>query len=321
VNQPCRVRFRVRIAKPLNTADLVRIVNIFGREVRVSSELKSQPLSKTVWLVFEAQGFPDKQEASKFAQILPTVVELASLCTRNGIDVGENCATSRMNEGFARSMNLLEPHERLLPNIHGVMIIPDDNASRFPFGEVQGDSLADPEYFLGAVAEGGSEPEVGSAELRNAIHLLNLGLINPDPIGQIALALSAVEALGQSERWAEAQISLLEQLAISAGESSSCSDEEGAEVAEALRRSLHRIGLRQGVLRILRKLEISHLRNEWDRVYKLRSGIFHGTRPLSRDEVIQLAHDAISLCGAIVLALAKSEGVRVPSIAALNFPL
>jgi uncharacterized protein YodC (DUF2158 family) len=42
---------------------------------------------------------------------------------------------------------------------------------------------------------------------------------------------------------------------------------ETLEIASALKRSLHRIGLRQGVLRVLERIGQSALKSEWDRLY------------------------------------------------------
>jgi hypothetical protein len=64
---------------------------------------------------------------------------------------------------------------------------------------------------------------------------------------------------------------------------------------------------------------VDHLRKEWDRLYSIRSGIFHGTARLSAPEISQAAFDTITLCGRIILALVIKEGARVPPIAATNF--
>jgi hypothetical protein len=108
------------------------------------------------------------------------------------------------------------------------------------------------------------------------------------------LSLSAVESLGQNEKWTEKQTLLINQLATQA-ESRSHGDIEYNEVAEALRRSLYRLGLRQGVMRILASLDLQHLRKEWDRIYTARSGLFHGTCKMTEPEIGQLAIDAVTV--------------------------
>ena len=99
------------------------------------------------------------------------------------------------------------------------------------------------------------------------------------------------------------------------------SEAERQEIADALRRGVQRFGLRQGVMRVLDSLGLRHLRKEWDRIYRYRSGIFHGSLKLRNDEIGQLALDAETLCGRIVLAYAQSKSVRLACIADSHFPL
>ena len=70
---------------------------------------------------------------------------------------------------------------------------------------------------------------------QTGIGLMNLALINPQPLAQVVLALSAVEALGQGEKWSKRQTALLDSLASQVNR-----DNEGSaeyrEVAEVLRR-------------------------------------------------------------------------------------
>jgi hypothetical protein len=42
---------------------------------------------------------------------------------------------------------------------------------------------------------------------------------------------------------------------------------------------------------------------------------------LSDSEISQAAHDTITLCGRIILAIVAKEGARLPSIAATHFDI
>ena len=86
------------------------------------------------------------------------------------------------------------------------------------------------------------------------------------------------------------------------------SAEERAEVAKAIRTSLFPLSLRQGVTRLLARLGLDQLRKEWDRLYGIRSGLFHGTARLSDSEINQAAMDTVTLCGRIPLQ--KRFGAR-----------
>ena len=112
---------------------------------------------------------------------------------------------------------------------------------------------------------------------------------------------------------------MIRRLADSAEACLETSEAERAQVAGAIRRSLFPMSLRQGVLRILLRLGLDGLRNEWERLYGVRSSIFHGTARLSNDEISQVAVECMTLCGRIVLAAIASLGIQVPSIAKTHF--
>jgi len=199
------------------------------------------------------------------------------------------------------------------------MVIPDDGKTRFPLINAEGRVTADPDQIIGALVSL-AKGEKLSLATNEALTIMNFALMNTQPIAQIVLALSAVEALGQDERWTDAQRFLIQELAKESEQMASCSLEERLEVADAMRRSLHRIGLRQGVLRVLTKLGLTHLKYEWDRIYGARSALFHGLDRLEDGTIAQLAIDAITLGGTIVLTLAKQEGVVLPDVAVTHFP-
>ena len=53
----------------------------------------------------------------------------------------------------------------------------------------------------------------GRFTVANAVRLLNLALMTSEPLAQMVLTFSAVEELGQNEKWSEAQETLIKQLA------------------------------------------------------------------------------------------------------------
>ena len=315
-----RVRLRVRLSKALNAPEITRTVSIAGREVTVESQKRNQPLSEAIWIVLLASGFSSEEEAWSFGERLRAITEVAGLCARLGVDVGQDQPTSWMNEEFARSTGLIQPHERIFPNVHGLAVVPDDNNNRFPLIEAEGIVRAAPEHFLGAMAEVAAGLPISFNSAGDGVRILNLALINPQPLAQIALALSTVEALGQGETWTERQIALLNDLATQVQGGTDSDDAEQLEVGEALRRGVHRIGLRQGVMRVLQRLGLDRLRKEWDRIYAARSGIFHGTLTLTESEIAQLALDAMTLCARIILTAAEQRGMSLPSITSVHFP-
>ena len=272
-----------------------------------------------MWIVLNAGGFTTEEAARYFGTCLCRTLQLAALSSRLGVDVGENKPTGWVSEEYARSNGLINEHERLAPNVHGLAILPDDDNTRIPVINIEGRVTADPEQFASALREAGENGATGFGAAANGVRLLNLALMNSEPLAQMVLALSAVEELGQNVKWSQAQVALIVQLAKAAEASMEGSAEERAEVAKAIRTSLFPLSLRQGAMRLLARLGLDELRKEWNRLYGIRSGLFHGTARLSDSEINQAAMDTVTLCGRIILATVANGGARIPSIAATHF--
>lgn len=313
-----RLRLRVRIGRPFTSREVSLSVKLAGREVIIKSQDPDQPLSEAQWIVMGARGFATELDARNFGEQLRSMVEVAALCSRLGTDVGQDKPTSWVSEEFARSAGMVRSHERIVQNIHGLSVLPDDDNSRIPLLNIQAKVTADPRQFLDSMTELAVQLPLRLSAAAIGVRILNLALMNSQPLTQMVLSFSAIEALGQSETWTKAQSELINKLATEV-EGSSTDDPERLEVADAIRRSLHRVGLRQGVKRILSRLDLDHLQKEWDRLYGLRSGVFHGISELTESEVNQLAIDVVSLCGRIILAIVERDGIKPPSIASVHF--
>ena len=171
-----------------------------------------------------------------------------------------------------------------------------------------------PEHLLTVIAELGAGPNIqidGTAEA--GIRLVNLAILNSEPLAKLVLALSAVEALGQTENWSSGQRSVLSGLAGNLEAGPRATDPETLEVADALRRSMHRLGLRQGVMRVLNAIGLGHLKADWDRIYSARSGIFHGTARVDGHDIGTLSNDAVALAVLIVLTVVERQGLALPA--------
>jgi hypothetical protein len=314
-----RIRLRARIAKALTTDATTLSVRVANKDVTITSQNKEEPLNKAKWIVLHARGFMVEEAAQAFGTRLCSILQLAGLSSRLGVDIGENKPTGWVSEDFARSSGLIAEHERIAPNIHGLAILPDDDYTRIPIIDIQATVTADPEHLSSALRELGEKGDISLGAAANGVRLLNLALMTLEPLAQMVLALSAVEELGQNEKWSDAQIALIKQLADAAEASVEVTVKQRTEVASAMRSGLFPLSLRQGVIRLLSSLDLGDLRKEWDRLYGIRSGLFHGTARLSDSEVNQAALDTITLCGRIILAIVAKEGIRVPSIAATHF--
>jgi hypothetical protein len=131
--------------------------------------------------------------------------------------------------------------------------------------------------------------------------------MQPEPVAQIVFAVSAVEMLGQHQDWSTEQKLILEDAALASENSPLGTIDERLEVAAAIRRGAHKVGLRQGVIRLLKSLGLEHLKRQWDVIYSARSALFHGLTPQPGVDYSQLAYRVISLCGRILLTAAAQE--------------
>jgi hypothetical protein len=314
-----RIRLRVRLGKAL-TSDATSIALICdGRPVELKSQNPDEPLKKAKWVVFVAKGFETEEAARSFGERLRAQVELAALSSRLGVDTGENQPTSWLSEEWARSQGLIGEGEHIFPNVHGLLIVPDNENSKVFILEGQATVSADPGQLIAAVEE---LSHAGLTDLGNCtigVRLLNFALMSSEALARAVLAFAAVEALGQDEMWSDRQRRRLEELASEVDIEAAGKDSELREISEALRRSLHRIGLRQGVLRVLQRLDLNCLKKDWDRLYTVRSGIFHGTRNFSRHELEAFGNDALSLCARIVMKDVQTKGHHIPEVFSKHF--
>ena len=208
-----KARLWLRLRAPLNTEDASRTVVIAAREVVVSSQEKGQPLNKSEWIVLVARDFLTEVEARRYGNQLRAIAELAGVCAWIGADVGEDRTTAFVNEDWARSMGWIQPDEHMAPNIHGLAVLPDDDKTRIPLINIEPMVLADPDHFLGALTEVGPDLPDDFSIVAHGVRASNLAIRSEEPLSRMAYAISAVEALGQTETWTSAQKVLLHEFA------------------------------------------------------------------------------------------------------------
>lgn len=304
-----RARLRFRLLKKLSINEPERRLTVAGREVVLSSPIPDMPIRDSEWLVMNARGFSTEDEAKDFGRKLRSAIELASVSTRLGIDAGRDLASS----GLARTVKdqiAKETGTLARDNVHGLDVFEDNPNIRIFNLSATGTVHALPDPFLRMVAEVHGVAASASDRARDVILLLNYALMRPEPVAQIVFAFSAVEMLGQSESWTDEQKRLLSEVADAAERSSTGNADERQEVADAIRKSLHRLTLRQGVLRLLDALELAHLKKDWDAIYAERSTLVHGLAPKPGADYGDLAFRAVSLCGQILL---KAVAADVPA--------
>ena len=149
-------------------------------------------------------------------------------------------------------------------NVHGLDIFADDPNVRIVNLSATGAVHAKPDPFRPSTSPSRHGMAASArTRSRDVILLLNYALMRPEPVAQIVFAFSAVEMLGQDASWSENQKRLLAELAHMAEGAATGSLSERLEVAEAIRKSVHRLTLRQGVLRLLNSLGLADLKKDW----------------------------------------------------------
>lgn len=305
-----RIRLRARLGMALNCQEESVSFSIFDRDIKIKSDVKGQILKDSQWIVVDARGFQTEHEAGEFGEKISTLLQLAAMCCRIGIDAGEGKPTAQMSEEFARACGMLGPRERLAPNVHGILILPDDERTRIPSFRASGVSRVSPRRLFECINAFSMNECFNLLKSSHGVRLINRALMSNDPLSKIVLAISAVEALGQNETWSHEQRNLLRKLADEV-ESGCESEPDMLEVAEAIRRGLHRVGLRQGVMRELARLNLLYLKEDWDKLYAIRSAIFHGTKEFSHSDLGGFADETVNLCSKIVIAVVERDGVRM----------
>lgn len=300
-----RARLRFRLQKKIRINANERRVQIAGREVVLTPPTPDLMIMDSEWLIMNARGFASEDEARQFGRRLKTALEVAAAAARLGVDTGRNLPTSGLGKFVKDALAQDGIHVR--DNIHGLDVFSDHPNTRLFTMNATGVVHAAPDPFLSDLDEIVQTAVTPSQSIADIILLLNYALMRSEPVAQIVFVVSAVESLGQDERWSKDQKQLLRELAAAAEQSATGTDAERREVADAIQKSLHRLTLRQGVFRLLDRLGLQHLKKPWDDLYAERSTLVHGLAPYPGADYGDLAHRTVSLCGQILLKAAAAE--------------
>ncbi len=314
-----RLLLKVHIGKKLNTERESLLVQFDNRQVTIRPDPSNHALNETTWIVLDARGFPTKEEARDYGSRLRNAVYVAAICSRLGADPGKDETRSWFNEKLLRSQGSLPTHIRLVPDRHGLVILPDDgNNVSLQAGPVQVTLRSDPTQFMSALASL-SDP-LALAEVETPIRFLNLAIMYDDRIAQIVLANSAIESLLDHPNWNEDQKAYIDTLAAQV-ERECPGNSDYQQVAGAIRRIRH-TSVRQGAKQLLND---EALFKKWDGLYKKRSRLFHGvnpkseSKPFTREEINQLASDTVRLCSRIILIHLRRKGINLPEVTTRHF--
>lgn len=305
-----RTRLRFRLQKRINIDADEHSLTVSGRAVVLTPPMPDVKIADSEWLILNARGFTTENEARQFGTTLKTALELSAVACRIGVDAGRDLASSGLGR-TVREQILQNTGADVRDNVHGLDVFPDKPNTRIFNLSATGTVRASAEPFLSDLNELVESAAAPSRRISDVVLLLNYALMRPEPVAQIVFAVSAVESLGQDEAWTPDQQALLHELADAAEHTSTGTALERQEVGEAIRKSLHRLTLRQGVFRLLDRLGLAHLKKPWDDLYAERSALVHGLAPKAGADYGDLANRTVSLCGQILL---KAVAAEVPLI-------
>ena len=204
------MRYRFRLAKPLSAQDEFLDFQLGKRPFSLKSRTGG-PLRDARYLVCLAEDFESEAEARAFGGRLGHALLRTSVHTRNGVDLGEDRATSVFGSSV-KSRVLQEQDAALLDDVHGLMIYPDTPTPHVASFEGTGSVLFSPELFLGTLAAAFDEGGVVPEELEVPVELYCASCMEPSPVGQLILAVSAIEAMvGDPPSRPDPELALLER--------------------------------------------------------------------------------------------------------------
>ena len=324
-----RLWLKFRVGKSLGTEESALTASIDNRTVTIESEDRGKPLSKAHWLVMNCGGFETEAQAREFGEELRRATHLAGLCNRVGVDAGdpgEDRTMTWINPEFFPRVN---PDQRPAPDVHGIVVLPDDGNNVFARVRASGRVLANAGYFMRSLEEcltEGAPFRSDSSSIRRAIRVLSLAEISKDPITKLVLAVSTIEGLATDPPWTNEQQELLESVAACL-KNAHGDGEEPMQVVEAIQR-VRRESIRQRIRKLLQANGLSEVWRDWDSLYEKRSTLFHGRRKadgehrgshLEESALHRLGQEAIKLSARIILTIAKRKGIAVPGRAEVHF--
>ena len=306
-----RTRLKVRIGKGLTTSETSLEAGFNGRDVTVKSAKQDQPLEEASWIVMSSGGFANERKAIEYGEQLRSAAHLAGLCTLVGVDgraMGNDRTTSHISaagEDWLRSRGALQMGEKVVDDVHGLMVLPDDENIRIFAGEARGRVTHDAREFILAIEEAATKGVSHGVE--HAIHVLNQAHINQSPLAKVVLTISSIEALSDKNKsWTPSQRKIVDRAA--AWVHTEFTESEAVrEVTDAIQR-MHHHSLRQQAKRLLEQYNLLTWWADWEDVYGRRSRLFHGGANREHEEAVALASDAMKVCARIVLSIAKRQG-------------
>ena len=310
-----RLRLCVSIAPQFQEMSDVLQVKLAGFDVTIKSKNGGAP-SGTDWVVFETSGFPTQASARHYGERLRMIVQLAGACAGPGVDTGKDRLTSWLNPDFLSATGILKVGQRLVPDVHGLSVFPDDGRNLAAYmGGATGIVETNPRLFVAALRKlSEQEIVIDDTYLPASIRLLNLIRMSQHPIMRFLLSIIAIEPLGESSRWTVIERGCLKELVKKVETDTALCETTRTRIAKSIRRSISNgpTGLKEGVSCLIERLGREDMVDEWKQLYDERSALVHGRKQFDVDECGRLADRATKLATTVVQEMLRQKGISLP---------
>jgi hypothetical protein len=299
------VRLRFHVRTKLQIAKDSEELVIAGHGAQLFGD--GRPIAESDRLTLYAKGFPTEAEAGDFGRKLRTTLLLTAVEMGFPVSVGEDRVTFSTS-GVVKKLVLEKTGGILRDDIHGLDVYEDDGTvSVLSASGTAITSMAPSVIFAEIDSRMSTAPSL-EPKVATALLMLADALSALEPLAKAVLAVSAVELLAQGYSWDVHQNALILAAAKHAGADNSVqlAEEDRRAVVDAIERA-YKVGVTEGIRRLLSRLNLDELKADWKTVYARRSQIFHGISPLPRSGDVDFASKALELSKQIVLAAVASS--------------
>ena len=298
------LRLGFRIAKAIASDDEKITREVAGRTLTLRPHIGAK-LSEANGMVATVHGFETEEDASSYSAALRIGMLISAIERQNGLDLGSNDAAPHFSK-IIHDM-IAEKGCKILPSIHGEIIYKREGNEIALNFSAEGKVMESVDIYFQYLENALQESLKPSERQLAALELVSMAGMAREPMSAAALNISAVEMLASAEPWSPAQLALLSKLQQQANNEEGLPTGEAHEVSEAVKRSFKSI--RQSIKRlILNELFLEKvIWRRFDKVYGLRSAVFHGSAAFDRKLHMSLSVEAGELCRQIVLSAARSN--------------
>jgi hypothetical protein len=297
-------RLRFRVSHKLNLQRRAWRFTVAGVPVRIRARKLGQKICDADWLVMLAD-LDNEEAARQFGSTIQTAVACAALQNRIGVDVGmKNKTTTHFSEHIRKL--LADDGVALQNDAHGISVYPTSKSNAFLVFEAHLTVLTEPKPLIDDISKIIHANRSLSSAALNAVLFANAGMLSVDPVGKLALCVSAIEVLSGSEKWTPSQKKVLTELAGIVRNFDELSEAEAIELHDTILRH-PRIGVLESIRRVLRSLQLDEHIPRFLELYNQRSRLFHGSLTATDADLPHLAGEASELAWIIVTRRVKVE--------------